>query len=137
MDEMLSEHAFDEAVARLRRIAGNDTGIGRIEVVDRTILTTIECRSSGQKYHLRIKCGEAFPSKAPEYLFVNPSTGKDDNASYWPDDGQQSFKTNESPRWICIRGTAAYSLHHTEYHYNAKRDTIGQTTFHIMRGING
>lgn len=136
MDGTLSEHAFDEAVARLGRIAGNDTGIGQIEVDGRTILMTIERRNSGRKYRLRIECGEAFPNKAPEYLFVNPSTGKDDDASCWPDDGQESFKTNETPRWICTRGTAAYSSHHTEYQYNAKRDTVGQTVFHIMQRIN-
>lgn len=137
MDETLSEHAFDEAVARLRRIASNDIGIDQIEAADRTILMTIECRNSGRKYHLRIKCGEAFPGKAPEYLFVNPDTGEDDDASYWPDDGQESFKTKETPRWICTRGTSAYSSRHSEYQYNARLDTIGQTVFHIMRRING
>lgn len=137
MDEALSRHAFDNAVARLKRLAGAGIGIGQVAVTGRTILATITSRHGGRKYRLRIECGEAFPAKPPDCRFVNPETGTDDDALHWPDDGQQFFKTNEHPRWICIRGTAAYSSRHTECRYDPGRDTVNQTTFHITRRING
>lgn len=137
MDEALARSAFDDAVAHLRRITDDGIGIGKIEVVGRTIFVTITCANSEQRYRLKIECGEAFPARPPEYLFVNPATREDDGESCWPDDGQQSFKTGELPRWICIQGTAAYASRHAEYQYNATRDTINRVVFQIMRRING
>ena len=137
MDEIQSKHAFDDAVAQLMRLADDCAGIGPVEVAGRAVLVAITNANSGRKYRLRIECGEEFPRKPPDYLFVSPATGKDDDASCWPDDGHDAFKSNESPRWICAKGTSAYASRHAEHQYDARRDTVNETVFHIMRRING
>lgn len=137
MDEVLARSAFDDVVVHLEQMADGGAGIGEIEAAGRAILVTITCANSKRGYRLKIECGNDFPARPPEYMFVNPATREDDGKACWPDDGQQSFKTDGEPRWICIQGTAAYASHHAEYQYSARRDTVNRVVFQIMRRING
>ena len=104
---------------------------------DGTLYARLARASDGAEFVLRISCDEWHPLRPPSYGFVDPVTLRDGGPGCWPDDGQQAFKTQCDPPWICMPGTVEYWDHHSDYWFNSKRDSICQTLMHIFSRING
>lgn len=136
MDTELSDSIFEQETRKLRDVMSGLSPESEITIEGRTIFVNLSSKD-GKRYLLRIDCNENFPLEPPIYKFVNPVTRLDDNIVYWPNDGQQSFKTNEPVRWICIAGTRDYKNRHGEHRFDLKTYPFAQTVFHILRQING
>ena len=120
----------------LRRLVEGELG-GRLDVAaDGTLYARLARARDGAEFVLRIARAELHPLRPPSYGFVDPATLADSGPGCWPDDGQQAFKTECDPRWICMPGTVEYRDNHSRYWFDSKRDSICQTVLHIFARIN-
>jgi len=138
MDAALATTLFEEEVNKLKKGMSDWIDTNDIRVDGRIIYIYLTRKSDSKKFLLKIVCDGEFPLEPADYFFVNPDTKQDDSIEFWPNEGQDAFKTeNQNPRWICLAGTREYKKHHSEHQFNPKTNSLAQTTFHIFRQING
>jgi hypothetical protein len=65
----------------------------------------------GRELMLRLRC-DGWPARLPSVDFVNPVSRVDEGSAVWPSDGEQAFKTNSQPRFICLPGSLEYQNSH-------------------------
>ena len=121
----------------LGRLVEGTMGGSLSAAADGTLYVRLARARDGAEFVLRISRDKWHPILPPSYGFVDPATLRDGGPGCWPDDGQQAFKTQCDPPWICMPGTAEYEDHHTRYWFDSARDSICQTVMHIFSRING
>lgn len=137
MDARLAEISFFEEVKKLKKVMSDWIGEESITVEEKTIYINLLRKSDKKEFLLKCICDGEFLIQPADYVFVNPETKTDEGKEYWPDDGQEAFKMNENPRWICIAGTREYKKRHSDHQFSPTFHTLAQTVFHIFRQING
>ena len=120
----------------LRRLVKGELG-GRLDVAtDGTLYARLAQARDGAEFVLRIASAGWHPMRPPSYGFVDPATLADSGRGCWPDDGQQAFKTECNPRWICMPGMVDYRDNRSIYWFDSKRDLIFQTALHAFARIS-
>lgn len=137
VEEEVARTRLEGQVERLDRLVSECVGGGRVAVDGRTVYVRLPGRPNGADFMLRVRCDEWYPIHAPSYDFVDPITLKDGGIEFWPDDGDNAFRTLERHPWVCLPGTVEYRNHHSNYWYNPRRDSICQIVFHILQRIAG
>lgn len=138
MDALLANALFEEEVNKLRKGMSIWMNVNDIAIEGKTVYIYLPKKSDNKKFLLKIVCDGEFPLEPADYVFINPITKQDNGLEFWPNDGQDAFKTeNQNLRWICLAGTREYKKHHLEHQFNPKVNSLVQTTFHIFKQING
>lgn len=118
-------------------MAEGHAGVVRVEPDGDAVAATLRRAADGSEFVLKIEFGGEFPADPPGYKFVNPDTGTDDGAEFWPDGGGSAFKTGGNPRWICLPCTPEYMSYHPEYLYDPCADTVSAVVYGILYHLDG
>ena len=135
MDSMLFESLHkqkQEQIDILKRVVP-DRWDGVVEASGSQVFVTIPA-SNDRRYMLRIDIPERFPMGPADYTFVNPETRTDARPEFWPKNAS-GILVEESPPWICIKGTKAYSDHHPDG--SSSSSSLAKVVSHIFQSIRG